>query len=934
MFTCDWTQQLFNCVGDCAATETISVPAGCYIVFAKYFTAGWQPICEKSANVTVGGSDPCAGQGGDSDGDGVCNNQDCEPFDAFFPNTPGTPCNDGNPNTNNDMVTADGCDCKGTIGDPCANQGGDSDGDGVCNNQDCEPFDAFFPNTPGTPCNDGNPNTTNDMVTADGCSCAGTPGGGDPDCEQDISITTNATSIIVSGLDGAPVSSVQVFTSDWSQQLFNCAGDCAATETIPVPAGDYIVFAKYFTAGWQPICEKEANVTVGGGDPCANQSGDSDGDVVCNNQDCEPFDAFFPNTPGTPCNDGNPNTTNDVVTADGCNCQGTVGDPCANQGGDSDGDGVCNNQDCEPFDAFFPNTPGIPCNDGNPNTNNDMVTADGCSCAGTPGGGDPDCEQDINISTGNGTIIVSGLDGAPVSSVKVFNSSWGIEFECTANCNATETINVIDGTYHVSAKYFTAGWQPICEKTADVTVGGSNPCANQGGDSDGDGVCNNQDCKPFDAFFPNTPGTPCNDGNPNTTNDMVTADGCDCAGTPIGGGCDNVNFGGKIGFGGSCAGSFEICDANGGTGPVLGNCNSPSGGSGAMEIIWLRNSQNCNPIGVTIEQLINDPNSSPWEIVPGATSLSYNPGFVSTTTCYQRCARRAGCTQYLGESNLVQISVNPNCGGGGIDCSNINISTSPGNISVSGLNNAPVSSVQVFTSDWLQVMFNCAGTCGATANIPVGAGTYIVLVKYFNENWVPQCEVTQNVAVANAFLSNSQFDFQVAKEDEHAEIFWLHNKGERVSTYTVEHSTNGIDFSDLDNQPSKGGTSVKTYQSFDLSPAKGDNYYRIKMDLTDGTTEYSIIKKIHYDDLIDFILFPNPANEFTKMNLESIVGKEDVKFSIYNTLGVMVQEFELEKVNAKYHQMDLRDLKEGHYIIRMNVQGHKPIAKQLVVGKI
>ena len=32
--------------------------------------------------------------------------------------------------------------------------------------------------------------------------------------------------------------------------------------------------------------------------------------------------------------------------------------------------------------------------------------------------------------------------------------------------------------------------------------------------------------------------------------------------------------------------------------------------------------------------------------------------------------------------------------------------------------------------------------------------------------------------------------------------------------------------------------------------------------------------------------------------------------------------------------MDIRELKEGHYIIWVNVPGHKPIAKQLVVGKI
>ena len=90
--------------------------------------------CEETVSVPITIIDcACVGQGGDSDGDGVCNNQDCAPFDANFPKTPGTACNDGNPNTVNDVIQADGCTCAGTF-DNCATQGGDSDGDGVCNN--------------------------------------------------------------------------------------------------------------------------------------------------------------------------------------------------------------------------------------------------------------------------------------------------------------------------------------------------------------------------------------------------------------------------------------------------------------------------------------------------------------------------------------------------------------------------------------------------------------------------------------------------------------------------------------------------------------------------------------------------------------------------------------------------------------------------------
>jgi len=60
------------------------------------------------------------------------------------------------------------------ISDPCENEGGDTDEDGTCNDFDCQPSDPFYPATPGTPCNDNDSNTENDIVQSDGCSCAGT----------------------------------------------------------------------------------------------------------------------------------------------------------------------------------------------------------------------------------------------------------------------------------------------------------------------------------------------------------------------------------------------------------------------------------------------------------------------------------------------------------------------------------------------------------------------------------------------------------------------------------------------------------------------------------------------------------------------------------------------------------------------------------------
>jgi len=119
---------------------------------------------------TTYGADCSCGGGTlvDSDGDGVCDSYDQCP--NFNDNLIGQPCNDGSPATINDTWQPN-CTCAGTLVDPCANQGGDSDGDGVCDAVDQCP--GFNDNLIGTACNDGNPSTINDVWQSD-CSCSGT----------------------------------------------------------------------------------------------------------------------------------------------------------------------------------------------------------------------------------------------------------------------------------------------------------------------------------------------------------------------------------------------------------------------------------------------------------------------------------------------------------------------------------------------------------------------------------------------------------------------------------------------------------------------------------------------------------------------------------------------------------------------------------------
>ena len=177
-------------------------------------------------------------------------------------------------------------------------------------------------------------------------------------------------------------------------------------------------------------------------------------------------------------------------------------------------------------------------------------------------------------------------------------------------------------------------------------------------------------------------------------------------------------------------------------------------------------------------------------------------------------------------------------------------------------------------------------------------------------------------------------ELEAVKEDEHAILYWSHNEGHLVTEYILEKSVDGHNFESVASVNSLGTERPEIYENYDLAPVTGNNFYRIKLMHLDGSTSYSSVVALYYADLVDFILFPNPANDFVKINLEEVIGMEEVQISVFNNLGILVQQTEIEKIYGKYFQMDIRQLKEGHYTVWLNVPGRKPVGKQLIVGKI
>ncbi|MEM1118854.1 MAG: T9SS type A sorting domain-containing protein, partial [Bacteroidota bacterium] len=201
--------------------------------------------------------------------------------------------------------------------------------------------------------------------------------------------------------------------------------------------------------------------------------------------------------------------------------------PCAVLGGDADNDGICASTDCDDTNPNYPQPIGTPCDDGYANTQNDKIQADGCTCSGESSDNNSNLANfacsGVTVRYGNGQITFEGQTNKSYHFKYQLKKAPYTQENCY-NCGNKTYNGVADGPYEITVNYQSCR---VIELKSDE---GGKDCE----DNDGDGVCNEQDCAPWDSSLPKQVGATCNDYDPNTENDKIQADGCTCKGTPIG----------------------------------------------------------------------------------------------------------------------------------------------------------------------------------------------------------------------------------------------------------------------------------------------------------------------------------------------------------------------------------------------------------------
>ena len=477
-----------NCDPDSACVSWYNDGTNCY---ANYAGAGTP--CddgnEASSNDSCNGGGTCAGELPPTcDPDTTCvswshDGSGCQP--NYAPS--GTPCDDGNLETSGDACNGGGlCTGSGTV--TC-------DPDSACvswYNVGTNCFANYA--APGTTCNDGDLATTGDS-----CNGGGVCAGSTIECPSDSTCTT------------------------WEPDGTTCVVSHAGVGT-PCDDGDPTTLGEMCDGsgtcdGSTVLCPMDPN-------PCirwqyANPSQPSAGDCV-----------QVATESGLACNDSDPGTANDACDGEG-GCAGSP-IPCP-------ADTACttyepNGSECPPTYAAS----GTACNDGSLATANDFCDGEG-TCAGSPS----PCPADTACTTyePNGsecpaTYAASGTgcnDGSLATSGDACNGEGtcaGSLIPCPADtaCTTYEPNGFECPPTHADPG---AACNDGSLATSGDACNGEGTCAGTNIPCPADTACttyepNGAECP---ATYADT-GTACNDGSLATANDFCDGEGT-CAGSPI-----------------------------------------------------------------------------------------------------------------------------------------------------------------------------------------------------------------------------------------------------------------------------------------------------------------------------------------------------------------------------------------------------------------
>lgn len=175
--------------------------------------------------------------------------------------------------------------------------------------------------------------------------------------------------------------------------------------------------------------------------------------------------------------------------------------------------------------------------------------------------------------------------------------------------------------------------------------------------------------------------------------------------------------------------------------------------------------------------------------------------------------------------------------------------------------------------------------------------------------------------------------FDVRNHVDGVELSWITTSETNNAYFTVQRSTNGLDFEDIEQIEGAGSSEeVNRYKYLDNNVRAGKYFYRLKQTDFGGTFSYSEIRGVlvPVEKNLTLTIFPNP-NSSRLLNYRYSVDSNAtrIQISIFNSQSQVVVDH-TESVTGETRQLDISGLAPGLYFVRLRA-GSQTLTKQLIV---
>ena len=320
-----------------------------------------------------------------------------------------------------------------------------------------------------------------------------------------------------------------------------------------------------------------------------------------------------------------------------------------------------------------------------------------------------------------------------------------------------------------------------------------------------------------------------------------------------------------------------------------------------FEYLWMQ-STNANALGV-----------GTYNVIPGATGADYQPGALTRTTVFIRCARIAGCsTDYPYETNVAVVNVNP--------LPLADIQTAPNQANVNQLvtfGAAPQANV-TYSYTFEDGSPATANDRNATTQFTSGGVKTVTLTV---TNTLTGCTSTDSRQILiNGVLPVVWNYYRATLADGDVHLDWSTALESNTDRYEIECSTDGKAFRYLGEVSAAGNSQSEIrYHFVHAAPAAGTHYYRLRQLDLDGRYELTDVMPIRVLDAVDgFSAGPNPANESIYLHLPTTAAYELQVVELGS--GRTVRRLAIPADTPGY-RLALDTLTEGQYALRLVGEG-------------